>query len=152
MKAFLGILIISISSLPVFSQQWTAEQLQKANTAFDEYMLSDTEKQVIQYINLCRLYPAEFAEKELKNYKGVPGVEDKNFATYKASLTKELASRIACGALKPDELLYDDAKCYGNEVSKNKLNHTSGCIALKEIMPNVFTMAVEMQNTLPCSG
>lgn len=121
MKAFFSILIISINGLAVFGQQWTAAQLQKANTAFDEYLLSDTEKQVIQYINLCRLYPAEFAEKELKNYNGVPGVDDKNFTAYKASLTKELNSRNASDALRPVELLYDDAKCYGNEVSKNKL-------------------------------
>lgn len=100
--------------------QWTEEQLQKANTAADEYILSDTEKEVIKYINLCRLYPAAFAETELKNYTGMPGIEDKNFITYKESLTKELATKPATLPLKFDELLFDDAKCYGNEISKNK--------------------------------
>lgn len=121
MKQLVSILILCVAWITGFTQQWTPEQLQKANTAIDEYMLSDTEKEVIQYINLCRLYPAEFAEKELKNYAGVPGVQDKNFSTYKASLAKDLKSRPACSVLMPDELLYDDAKCYGNEVSKNKI-------------------------------
>lgn len=104
----------------VFCQQWTAEQLKKANTFFDEHRLSDTEKEVIKYINLCRLYPAEFAVKELQNYEGVPGVEDKNFTNYKNSLTKQLAAQTSCNALQPDDLLYDDAKCYSNEISNNK--------------------------------
>lgn len=103
-----------------FSQEWTSEQLQKANTFFDEYRLSDTEKEVIRYINLCRLYPAEFASIELKNYEGIPTIEDKNFITYKNSLVKELSTKLACNALMPDDLLYEDAKCYGNEISKNK--------------------------------
>ena len=120
MKLFIVACILLINTENIFCQTWTAEQLQKANTAADEYVLSDTEKEIIFYLNLCRLYPAEFAEKELKDYKGIPGIEDKNFATYKASLAKELATRKPCTALKPDELLYDDAKCYSNEVSKNK--------------------------------
>lgn len=120
MKTFLVTCIILLGANTVFCQTWTAEQLQKANTAAYEYVLSDAEKEVILYINLCRLYPTEFAEKELKDYKGIPGIEDKNFTTYKASLAKELASKKACQALKPDELLQDDAKCYGNELAKNK--------------------------------
>lgn len=121
MKFISTLLILLLFCINSFCQQWTAEQIKNANTAIDEYMLSDNEKEVIKYLNLCRLYPAEFAEKELKNYGGVPGVEDKNFLSYKASLAKELATRQPCAVLKLDELLYDDAKCYGNEVSKNTL-------------------------------
>ena len=47
-------------------------------------------------------------------------LEDKNFITYKNSLVKELSTKLACNALMPDDLLYEDAKCYGNEISKNK--------------------------------
>lgn len=120
MKTFViigGFLLMAGNS---FCQQWTAAQLQNANTAADEYRLTAAEKEVILYLNLCRLYPGEFVKNELEHYKGVPGIEDPNFAAYKASLIKELLDRQAVPPLKPDELLYDDAKCYGNEISKNK--------------------------------
>ena len=120
MKPIALIFTLFLCTGNVFCQQWTSEQLQKSNTAADEYQLSNTEKEIIQYINLCRLYPAEFAKKELKDYKGLPGIDDNNFTTYKASLAKTLAVIQPCTALKPDELLYDDAKCYGNEISKNE--------------------------------
>lgn len=102
------------------AQQWTALQLKEANTAADEYILTDTERAVIKYINLCRLYPVAFAELELKDYKGLPNIEDNNFAAYKETLVKELATKQPVAALQFDELVYDDAKCYGNEISKNK--------------------------------
>lgn len=120
MKTFLVICLFVSNANLIFCQTWTTEQLQKANTAADEYVLTDAEKEAVLYINLCRLYPVEFAEKELPAYKGIPGVQDKNFINYKASLAKELATKKPVTALKPDELLYDDAKCYGNEISKNK--------------------------------
>ncbi len=120
MKLILNICIMLLFACSTFGQQWTAVQLQKANTAGDEYKLTNAEKEVILYINLCRLYPAIFAEKELKEYKGIPGIEDKNFTAYKATLLQQLATMQACHALIPDELLYDDAKCYGNEISKNE--------------------------------
>lgn len=66
------------------------------------------------------MYPARFAAIEIKNYEGVPGVTDENFASYKKSLATDLATRQPCGALLPDDLLYDDARCYGDELSKNK--------------------------------
>ncbi|MBL0357999.1 MAG: hypothetical protein IPP72_14465 [Chitinophagaceae bacterium] len=56
-----------------FCQVWTAAQLNEANTAADLEYLSAPEKQVILYINLCRLYPQQFAANEVKKYKGVPG-------------------------------------------------------------------------------
>lgn len=120
MKTMITITVLFLLTIPVFCQQWTAEQLQKANTFFDEYRQTDTEKEVIKYINLCRLYPSDFAAIELKNYEGVPGVEDRNFSQYKNSLIKELANLQPGKALVPDDLLYDDAKCYGNEISTNK--------------------------------
>ena len=45
-------------------------QLAKANTAKDIELLTDMEKEVIMYINLCRLYPQEFLEYEVENYYG----------------------------------------------------------------------------------
>jgi hypothetical protein len=120
MKLIITVCILLLCAGDTVCQQWTDEQLQKANTAADEYPLNDAEKEVILYINLCRLYPSAFAEIELKDYEGIPGIEDKNFATFKASLAKDLATRQPFQPLKLDELLYDDAKCYGKEISANE--------------------------------
>ena len=120
MRYIITVCMLLLFTAKSFCQQWTPEQLQKANTAADEYMLTDTEKEVIRYINLCRLYPSEFANKELQSYTGVPGIEDNNFTAYKASLIKDLTTRPPALALRLDELLYDDAKCYGNEIATNK--------------------------------
>jgi len=120
MKIISHVCILLLCAVNGYCQQWNDEQLKKANTAADEYRLNEAEKKVILYINLCRLYPAAFAENELKAYEGVPGVEDKNFKTYKASLATDLATRQPAKALNPDELLYDDAQCYGREISTNE--------------------------------
>ena len=120
MKKLVLTWIIIFIATGCFCQQWTAEQLQKANTFYDEYRLTDTEKEVMKYINLCRLYPAAFAAVELTTYEGVPGIADSNFAYYKKSLAGELAVRQSCNALMPDDMLYDDARCYGDEIAKNK--------------------------------
>ncbi|MFT3680450.1 MAG: hypothetical protein QM791_09275 [Ferruginibacter sp.] len=120
MKLILSFCIVLLHISNVFCQEWTDEQLEKANTAYDESYLSESEKEAILYINLCRLYPADFAAIELKDYDGLPNVRDKNLAKYKASLAAALATMKPCEPLKPDELLFDDAKCYGNEISKNK--------------------------------
>lgn len=120
MKFLITIGYLVLLSNHCMSQQWTKEQLQAANTGAGEYQLTDAEKEVILYINLCRLYPVAFAENELSIYKGLPGIDDSNFSKYKASLAGTLATMQPCMALKPDELLYDDAKCYGNEISKNQ--------------------------------
>jgi hypothetical protein len=107
-----------------FSQEWTDEQLEEANTAASVKYLTDAEKEVIQYINLCRLYPAEFADIEVKNYNGIPGIKDPSLKKYKASLLKDLAKREPCDVLEVDKALNDDAKCFSNELSRsNRVGH-----------------------------
>lgn len=101
-------------------QSWTKAQLEEANTAAGVEYLTSQEKQVVQYINLCRLYPKQFALNEVRFYNGIPGVKDRNLAKYKASLVKDLDKRQACGALEFDEVLYDDAHCYALELSQHK--------------------------------
>lgn len=102
-----------------FSQTWTAEQKGKANTAKSVTYLTNAEKEVIQYINLCRMYPSIFAEIEVENYNGIPGIKDKSLKKYKASLLKELAGRAACEPLQVDKALNDDARCFAKELSRN---------------------------------
>jgi uncharacterized protein YkwD len=102
------------------AQPWTAGQLDAANTAKEYEYVTDEEKMIVQYINLCRLYPKQFAENEVKPYNGIKGIKYKGLAKYKASLLKELNSRQPLEALEFDENMYDDAECYAEEISKNK--------------------------------
>ena len=124
MKSLLIISTFLLLSTALLSQQWTDEQLAEANTARAIKYLTDTEKEVIQYINLCRLYPAEFASIEVKKYNGVPGIDDPLRARYKKSLLKDLANRQPTKPLQVHELLNDDAKCFANELStSNRVGH-----------------------------
>lgn len=118
-RIFFLLLLLKISS-PVFSQAWTSDQLSAANTGKDYEYLTDEEKKIVQYINLCRMYPKQFAENEVKPYTGIKGIKYKGLAKYKASLVKELNSRQPGEALEFDENMYDDAECYAAEISKNK--------------------------------
>lgn len=105
---------------PLFSQQWTSEQLDAANTAKDFEYLTSEEIKIVQYINLCRLYPKQFALNEVKHYKGIKGIKYKGFAKYKQGLMKDLFKRQPSEVLDFDEDMYDDAACYAAELSKNK--------------------------------
>ncbi len=120
MKRTFFVLLLSILSIPGFSQAWTVDQLDSANTAKDYEYLTTEEKAIVQYINLCRLYPKQFAVNEVKPYAGIKGIKYQGLAKYKASLIKELNSREPCDALEFDENMYDDAECYATEISKNK--------------------------------
>lgn len=124
MKSTLFLSALLLLSVGVFSQEWTAAQLEEANTAKSIKYLTAAEKEVVQYINLCRLFPAEFASIEVKNYNGVPGIKDPSLKKYKASLLKDLASREPCDALEIDKAMNDDARCFANELSRsNRVGH-----------------------------
>jgi len=124
MKTLFILTTFHLLAIASFSQTWTAEQKEKANTAKSVNYLTNTEKEIIQYINLCRMYPEDFASNEVENYNGIPGIKDKSLKKYKASLLKELTSRSSCEPLQVDKALNDDAKCFANELSKNnKVGH-----------------------------
>lgn len=114
----IALLLLLVNVL--FAQQWTEDQLQEADAGGQADWLSREEKEAIKYINLCRLYPAQFAETELKNYNGIPGIKDKNFNKYKAGLMADLKKRKPCETLELEEDLYDDAECYAEEIGKKK--------------------------------
>ena len=109
-----------VFSFHLFAQAWTSGQLDESNTAKDYEYLSDEEKQIVKYINLCRLYPKQFAANEVKSYRGIPGIKYKGLAKYKASLINQLNTMKPCDALEFDENMYDDAECYAKEISVYK--------------------------------
>jgi len=112
----------------IIHAQWTDAQLDEADTAADIENLTDEERDVILYINLCRLFPKQFAELELSPYKvneGFPDSYKKQFQKYKKTLLKDLANRQPANALRFDSALHADSRCYAKEISKaDRKGHT----------------------------
>jgi uncharacterized protein YkwD len=109
-----------------FSQSWTDEQMNAANTAADVSYLNQVEKETIMYINLARMYPHEFAQYEVQDYFGPENSGDyvKN-SSYRQSLIEELKNKTAAQALQPDETIYNYAKCFATESGENGIvGHT----------------------------
>ena len=120
MKTVFIFCLALLLSFQLFAQAWTSEQLDEANTAKVYEYLDTEEKEMVLYINLCRLYPKQFAVNEVKPYRGIRGIKYKGFAKYKTSLINKLNSMQPCDALEFDENMYDDAECYAKEISVNK--------------------------------
>ena len=107
------------------SQNWTSEELEKANTAVNVYVLSNEEKEAIKYINLARLYPQKFANIEVIYYLGPSkyGNYLKN-STYKESLLINLKYKIPVKALYFDDNMYLLASCFALESgNEGKIGH-----------------------------
>ncbi|MDP1803075.1 MAG: CAP domain-containing protein [Bacteroidota bacterium] len=119
MKKLILFTLIIFSSAAV-AQKWTAKQLADANTAKDIPSLSTIEIEIIMYINLARLFPKEFVKYEVVNYNALPKYKkDLTKSTYKASLIKELNALKPLNALVFDKVPYENARCLGEEQSKN---------------------------------
>jgi len=98
---------------------WTSEQISKANTAKDISFLSDEERDAIMYINLARLYPKDFVKIEMTNYFGTDKYGDfYRKSKFRASLISQLKRAVAMDALVFDQVLYEDAKCFSNEIGE----------------------------------
>ena len=97
-------------------QTWTDIERETANTAATASYLSTTEKQIIYYLNLARLYPKKFALLEVKDYYLNNNLTD---SKYKKSLLKELNNMEPLNALQPKEALYINAKCLQLEQGKS---------------------------------
>lgn len=127
------ILFLILVSFSASAQRWTAEEFSAANTAANVTILTTEEKELIRYINLARMYPAKFAETEVKNYIGPK--EFGNYlegSSYKESLYRQLRSLTAVPPIKFDNEMYELAKCFAYEsgqigyVGHNRKNCTEG--------------------------
>jgi hypothetical protein len=114
-KTFLFTLLFCCHFLAI-SQNWTSEELQKANTAVNISSISSEEKEVIKYLNLARLYPQKFAVVEIKDYLGPTKYGDYlRTSTYKQSLLTELQYRSQVDPLFFDESMFLLAYCFAKE-------------------------------------
>ncbi len=107
-----GITLVSfvfLSSFQGFTKQtnkdplsgWDKSILQQANTAINFPTLSDEEKKLIFYCNLCRLKPKLFCETVLADYLNTHPDKSAQIASLKRELNKDKA----CGVLNPDKQL-----------------------------------------------
>ncbi len=104
-------------------KHFTKSQLRMANTADQASYLSEDEKQLIQYLNLARLYPQDFADfylahLEAKDVYGHRAFKERN--KYYYSLYKDLKS-LKNGELEtllPCKETYESAKCWAIEMGK----------------------------------
>jgi uncharacterized protein YkwD len=118
---FLALAIFVLSPQAFAKGGWKKSQLEAADLARNNPNLSDREKEAIQYINLCRLYPQEFAENEVAGYEMSPGFGKdylRTFAQYKNSLMQQLRSTKPVNGLTADNVLIDDADCFASELSR----------------------------------
>jgi len=112
------IVLACISFRNVQTQSWTAAELDAANTAKNVTYLDSTEKEIVKYTNLARLYPAKFKTIEVQNYIGtIEQPEQYKNSENKRSLMRELAQMKPVAALLPDSLLTEMANCFQAELA-----------------------------------
>ena len=116
MKWPLNFILSCVLSFSASAQSWTSQQLEKANTAKDIKHLTMMEKEVITYVNLCRLYPQLFLEYELLDYYGPEEYGDylRN-SNYRESLVNTLREIEPTEALYFNQRAYLSAKCFAKE-------------------------------------
>jgi len=102
------------------ASSFSATELAAANTAAPALYLSSTEKEMIQYLNLARLYPEKFAKVYLAHLKkNDPSgyAKFKKRDKYYYGLYKDLlaTSKKNLQALQPSAKMFHLAKCWAKE-------------------------------------
>lgn len=120
-KYVVTILLLCLAAMPLAAQQWTSEQLARANTARNASYLSEQEKQVIFLCNLARMDGALFAATYLAQH--TPN-DPSNW--YIASLYRDLQSVKGRQPLYPDKRLYATAAYHAADMGRSgRTGHTS---------------------------
>lgn len=97
---------------------WTDEEMKSANTAANVSYLTAEEKKVIMYVNLARLYPKKYAEKEVLARQKSTSVYIRDAVSKTESvnsLVSTLKSMKPLPAYQFSKELYDFAKCFAVE-------------------------------------
>lgn len=102
----------------VQTESWTAEELKSANTAAGCRFMDSTERELVKYCNLARMYPKKFAKLEVQNYNGsVEQPEQYRNSENKRSLIRDLNASKPVGVLLPDSALTEMANCFQLELA-----------------------------------
>lgn len=122
MKPFAALFIVAIALTSLaFTQEtaaWTPAELTSANTAKNSTFLDSTERDIILYCNLARMYPAKFSKLEVQNYIGtIEQPYQYHNSSNKRSLMNDLTHGKATTALQPDSALAVMAECFQLELA-----------------------------------
>ena len=121
LKHVVTILLLCLAAMPLAAQQWTSEQLARANTARNASYLSEQEKQVIFLCNLARMDGALFAATYLAQH-----TPNNPSNWYIASLYRDLQSVKGRQPLYPDRRLYATAAYHAADMGRSgRTGHTS---------------------------
>lgn len=100
------------------TESWTAEEIKAANTAAGCTYMDSTERDLVKYCNLARMYPKKFAKLEVQNYTGsIEQPEQYKNSANKRSLILDLNASRAGSALNPDSVLTAMATCFQLELA-----------------------------------
>jgi uncharacterized protein YkwD len=119
MKYFIFALLFVSLGLTRQEKNFSEEEKKKANTAADVKYMTEAEKQVIFYLNLCRLNPQKFLEhyveksSYVKHHKNMLKKKPQYLSTLKTTLTKLKPLNV----LTPDKTMYENAECLAAEQS-----------------------------------
>ncbi len=109
------IILFLIKFSLVNAQHWTKSQISKAYTVQNNPYLSQTEKGIVYYLNLCRLYPKEFLQHEVLPYYNNFMSKKCNDSKYCQSLINYLDTLTPMNVLYFDLDAYENAKCFAIE-------------------------------------
>lgn len=113
---FIGIQLTGYTQSSDLFQLWPDTSLAKANSAKDVEYLSEEEKLVVYYINLCRLNPPLFEKTFLKDYLKENKIKkDKSVKDLSDQLQKT-SPRVL---LKPNPLLTDVARRHAQDMGNS---------------------------------
>lgn len=116
---------------------WDKDVLKQANTAANVSYLSEDEKKLIFYTNLCRLRPKLFCQTVLADY--LKTHDEK--AAQVASLKRQLNADKSCGVLNPDEKFSKMAHEYATKMGKEgKTGHIDFQGRMKPFMKQFNTV------------
>lgn len=114
---FLSIRAFAGSTTDSILKGWDTTIVRLANSAKNISYMTDDEKQVIFYINLCRMQPRLFSKTFLKQY--LTENPDKETNSYVVSLLKDLKGSKPRHPLQPDADLYKSAEKWATETGKS---------------------------------
>lgn len=121
---------------------WDAGIIQLANSATDVQYMTDDEKKVIFYINLCRMQPKRFSSTFLKQYiTKYPGMASN---PYVVSLFSDLKKSKPLHPLQPDSDLYHCAENWAAQTGKSgEVGHGDFVKRLKTVLKKTYSEAAE---------
>ena len=104
----------------MFFTDWDKPEYEPANTAKNISYLTNEEKRIYYYLNLCRLNPSLFATTYAEYYNGAVGYPNHpEFNDYKKSLIQQLKNMLPLPILEPDSLTWEMANCYSAYLGEN---------------------------------